>query len=359
MAELNDNRVARAAIAATAVAVPPHTFTRDDVKTYIGRVFDIDERRAEALMAVVDNAQIQKRHSIFPLDYTVERRSLTQTSREYQQHAVALGCQVAADCLSRASMTASDVDMIITVSCTGFMIPSLDAHLINRLGFRSDVRRLPLTELGCAAGGMALARAADYIRAFPDSTVLIVSVELPTLTFQRDDVSQANLISSMLFGDGAAAAIVTGREPEGLHIVDSETYTFPQSLAAMGFDLRDTGFHIILAKDVPELIRGRIKDLVDGFLQRRGLSRDQLRAFLFHPGGQKLLAYIEEQLELCRCRTQLSWDVLANYGNLSSATILFIVDAFLRNPTLRTGEYGLAGAFGPGFSAELLLLQWR
>jgi len=159
MAELETNRLAGAAIAATAVAVPPHTFTRDEVKTYIGRVFDIDERRAEALMAVVDNAQIQKRHAIFPLDYTVERRSLTQTSREYQQQAVALGCEVASQCLTRAGMTAPDVDMVITVSCTGFMIPSLDAHLINRLGFRSDVRRLPLTELGCAAGAMALARA--------------------------------------------------------------------------------------------------------------------------------------------------------------------------------------------------------
>ena len=359
MAELETNRVAGAAIAATAVAVPPHTLTRDEVKSYVGRVFAIDDRRAEALMTVVDNAQIQKRHAVFPIDHTVERRSLTETSREYQQHAVALGCQVAADCLSRASMPASDVDMIITVSCTGFMIPSLDAHLINRLGFRSNVRRLPLTELGCAAGGMALGRAADYIRAYPGSTVLIVSVELPTLTFQRDDVSQGNLISSVLFGDGAAAAIVTGRHREGLHIVDAETYTFPQSLDAMGFDLRDTGFHIILAKDVPDLIRGRIKDLVDGFLQRRGLSRGELHAFLLHPGGQKLLAYIEEQLELCRCRTQLSWDVLANYGNLSSATILFILDAFLRAPTLRTGEYGLAAAFGPGFSAELVLLQWR
>jgi alkylresorcinol/alkylpyrone synthase len=359
MAELETNRVAGAAIAATAVAVPPHTFTRDEVKTYIGRVFDIDERRAEALMAVVDNAQIQKRHAIFPLDYTVERRSLTQTSREYQQQAVALGCEVASQCLTRAGMTASDVDMVITVSCTGFMIPSLDAYLLNRLGFRSDVRRLPLTELGCAAGAMALARAADYVRAYPGSTVLIVCVELPTLTFQRDDISQANLISSVLFGDGAAATIVTGRDRRGLHIVDSETYTFPQSLDAMGFDLRDTGFHIILAKDVPELIRGRIKDLVDGFLRRCGLSRDQLSAFLFHPGGQKLLAYIEEQLGLCRCRTQLSWDILANYGNLSSATILFILDAFLRSQTLRTDDYGLAAAFGPGFSAELVLLQWR
>jgi alkylresorcinol/alkylpyrone synthase len=238
------------------------------------------------------------------------------------------------------------------------MIPSLDAHLINLMGFRSDVRRLPLTELGCAAGAMALARASEFVRAFPDKTVLVVSVELATLTFQRGDLSQANLISCVLFGDGAAAAVVTGREASGPRIVDATTYTFPQSLDAMGFDLRESGFHIVLSKDVPQMIRDRISELVDGFLARRGLTRKAMAAFLLHPGGQKLLSYVEEQLGLCRCDTQLSWDVLAQYGNLSSATILFVLDACLTTKTMNPGDYGLAAAFGPGFSAELLLLQW-
>jgi alkylresorcinol/alkylpyrone synthase len=248
--------------------------------------------------------------------------------------------------------------MIVTVSCTGFMIPSLDAHLIELMGFRPNVRRLPLTELGCAAGAMALARAWEYVRAFPDKTVLIVSVELPTLTFQRRDLSQANLISCVLFGDGAAAALVTGRPAKGPVILDTDTYTFPHSLDAMGFALRDNGFHIVLSKDVPQMVRERIKGLVDGFLEQRGLAREQIAAFLLHPGGQRLLSYIEEQLGLCRCDTELSWDVLGQYGNLSSATILFILDAWLTRRTMRAGDYGLAAAFGPGFSAELLLLKW-
>src|SRR5207302_3410965 len=142
--------------------------------------------------------------------------------------------------------------LVVTVSCTGVMIPSLDAHLINDLGFRSDVRRLPITELGCAAGAAALSRAWEFMRGFPEANVLVIAVELPTLTFQRGDLSQANLISCVLFGDGAAAALVTGRPGQGPHIVDAETYTFPQSLDAMGFDLRDTGFHIVLSKDVPQ-----------------------------------------------------------------------------------------------------------
>lgn len=347
-----------AIVAATATAVPPHTLTRDDVKTYIRKVFDLEERRLDAMMTVIDNAQVHKRHAIFPVEEIVKCRPLAQKSDEYRDHAVRLGRQVAEDCVARAGFTPADIDMIITVSCTGFMIPSLDAHLINLMGFRPDIRRLPLTELGCAAGAMALSRASEFIRAFPDKTVLIVSVELATLTFQRGDLSQANLISCVLFGDGAAAAVVTGRPASGPAILDARTYTFPDSLDAMGFDLRDSGFHIVLSKDVPQMIRGKIRDLVDDFLGQHGLTRNEMAAFILHPGGQKLLAYIEEQLGLCRCDTQLSWDVLGQYGNLSSATILFILHEWLTRKSVNAGDYGLAAAFGPGFSAELLLLKW-
>jgi Predicted naringenin-chalcone synthase len=353
-----DHQRHAATIAATATAVPPHILTREDVKTYMRRVFDVGERRLEAMMTVIDNAQVHTRHSIFPVEQIVEPRPLTQKSRDYQEHAVRLGQRAAEECLANAGMTPGDIDLIITVSCTGFMIPSLDAHLINLMGFRSDVRRLPLTELGCAAGAMALARASEFVRAFPEKTVLIVSVELATLTFQRGDLSQANLISCVLFGDGAAAAVVTGRRAAGPRILGTETYTFPQSLDAMGFDLRDTGFHIVLSKDVPQMIREEIRRVVDGFLARSGLTREAIAAFILHPGGQKLLSYVEEQLGLCRCDTQFSWDVLGQYGNLSSATILFILHEWLTKKTMTGGEYGLAAAFGPGFSAELLLLQW-
>ena len=345
-------------IAATSIAVPPFLLTREDVKTYMRRVFDVGERRLDAMMTVIDNAQVHQRHSIFPVEYIVTPRSLEQLSLEYKEHAIRLGCEAAERCLANAGMNPPDIDMIITVSCTGFMIPSLDAHLIELMGFRSNVRRLPLTELGCAAGAMALARATEFVRASPGTSVLIVAVELPTLTFQRGDLSQAHLISSVLFGDGAAAAVITDRPMSGPQIVDSDTYTFPTSLDAMGFDLRDSGFHIVLSKDVPQMIREKIRMLVDTFLQRSGLSRDNLSAFLLHPGGQKLLSYVEQELELDRADTQLSWDVLGEYGNLSSATILFILHAFLTTRTMSRGAYALAAAFGPGFSAELLLLQW-
>jgi alkylresorcinol/alkylpyrone synthase len=345
-------------ISATATALPPHILTREDVKHYMRRVFEVPERRLDAMMSVVDNAQVRQRHSIFPIEYVVEPRPLTQTNNEYIEHSIKLGRQVAEECLQAAGLRPSDVDLLVTVSCTGFMIPSLDAHLIHHLGFRSDVCRMAFTELGCAAGAMALSRAADYLRANPGATALIISVELPTLTFQRKDISQANLISCVLFGDGAAAVILSGTPKKGPRIVATETYTFPNSLDAMGFDLRDSGFHILLSKDVPQMIRAEIGGLVDGFLGKHGLRREEMKGWILHPGGAKLLSNIEEELSLCRCDTQPSWDVLSECGNLSSATILFILREWIEKKPLQPGEYALAAAFGPGFSAEFLLLQW-
>lgn len=348
-----------ATISASATALPPYLITRDDVKYYMGRVFDIPERRVEAMMAIVDNAQVHQRHAIFPIDYTIEPRALSKTNDEYIEHAVKLGREAAEKCLSRAGLRPEDVDLIITVSCTGFMIPSLDAHLIKLMGFRSNIRRMPFTELGCAAGAMAISRAADYIKSNPGSNVLIIAVELPSLTFQRKDISQANLISSILFGDGAAAVVVTGQDKPGPRVLVTETYTFPDSLGAMGFDLRDSGFHILLAKDVPEMIGERIQELVHGFLERHGKTRQDIKGWILHPGGARLLGNVEEQLGLCKCDTQPSWDILANVGNLSSATILFILQEWLEKRPLKPGEHAIAAAFGPGFSAEFLLLQWN
>jgi len=324
----------------------------------MGRVFDIPERRLEAMMAIVDNAQVHKRYAIFPVEYTVEPRSLAKTNQEYIEHAVKLGREAAEKCLERAGVRPDEVDLIITVSCTGFMIPSLDAHLINLMGFRSNVRRMPFTELGCAAGAMALGRAADYLKAHPGGNVLIIAVELPSLTFQRKDISQANLISSILFGDGAAAVLVSGKAEKGPRILVSETYTFPDSLDAMGFDLRDSGFHILLSKDVPEMIGEKIRGLVHGFLDRHGRTREDIKGWILHPGGARLLGNVEKELGLCKCDTEPSWNILSNVGNLSSATILFILQEWLEKKPLNAGDYALAAAFGPGFSAEFLLLQW-
>jgi alkylresorcinol/alkylpyrone synthase len=347
-----------ATIAGTATAVPPHLLTRDIVKQRMKDVFLLDGKRLEAIHTVIDNSQIDQRYSVFPVEHIIEPRPLAQINTEYREKAVELGLRAAADALGQAGMVPSDVDLLITVSCTGVMIPSLDAYLAQEMGFRSDVRRLPITELGCAAGAAGLARAWEYLRAFPNRTALLVAVELPTLTFQRKDFSQANLISAILFGDGAAGVVITGREVPGPRILASESYLFPNSLDAMGFDLRDSGFHIVLSKDVPQLIREKIKGLVDGFLAGHGLRRENISAFILHPGGQKLLSFMEAELDLSRTDTEFSWEVLRRFGNLSSASVLFILQEWLSKRKMASGSYGLLIAFGPGFTAEMLLLQW-
>jgi alkylresorcinol/alkylpyrone synthase len=345
-------------IAATATAVPQHRFGRDEVKRYLQHVFSLDAARLQAILAIVDNSRVKQRYCIHPVEAIIEPRPLEEISREYAEHAVKLGAEVTSGCLMRAGLTPADVDLLITVSCTGIMIPSLDAHLANDLGFRSDVRRLPITELGCAAGASALARATDYVRAYPGATALIVAVELPSLTFQRHDRSQANLISTILFGDGAAAALVTGRAAAGPRVSFTESFLFPHSLDAMGFDLKSSGFHIVLSRDVPDMIRERIRGLVDAFLARGGVRRDQLAAFIVHPGGQKLLAFIEEELGLSAEDTACSWHVLSEYGNQSSASVLFVLHEWLARHSPAAGAHGLVAAFGPGFSADMLLLRW-
>jgi alkylresorcinol/alkylpyrone synthase len=271
---------------------------------------------------------------------------------------VRLAGKVAQDCLEKAGLRAEDIDLIITVSCTGVMIPSVDAYLINALGFRNDVKRLPITELGCAGGAAALARAAEFVAAFPQQSVLVIAVEIPSLAFQRGNLSQANLISTALFGDGAAAAVVSGQGLQGPRIVDSASFLFPDSLDAMGFELKDSGFHIVLSKEVPLLIRDRIRELACALMGRNGVSREEIRAFILHPGGQKLLQYMEKELGLTRRDTQYSWDVLREYGNLSSASVLFVLHEWLIQRAMAAGDYGVLAAFGPGFSAELSLLQW-
>lgn len=347
-----------ATIAATATALPAHELPQEEAIQAMSDVFPMEEAQLQAIQTLFSNAGVRKRYTVMPLRELIRHRPLEQTSREYQEAAIALGREVAEKALGQAGLAPVEVDYLITVSCTGVMIPSLDAHLINALGMRPQTRRLPITELGCAAGAAALSRARDYVQAFPKAKVLIVAVELPSLTFQRKDLTMPNMVSCAIFGDGAAAAVVTGEPGAGPRIVDTQSYLFPDSIDAMGFDLKDGGLHIVLSKDVPDLVRSRIKGIIGGFLGPHGVQPEQLKAFLLHPGGKKILHYLEDELGLTRADTGTSWHVLENFGNMSSASILFVLEQLLREPPRQAGDFGLMAAFGPGFSAEMLLLQW-
>jgi len=345
-----------ATIAATATAVPAHRFSLADAKRALRQVMPLSPDRLKAVESIFDNGGVEQRYSPFPIDYLVRSRPLEVVSREYRAQAIEIGSRVCSDCLERAGVCAREVSLLITVSCTGIMIPSLDAHLINALGFRPDVRRLPITELGCSAAATALARARDFLIAYPESAVLVAAVEFPSLTFQASDSSIANLVSCALFGDGAAAALVSGADVPGVRILDSESRLFPDSYDALGFELKQTGLHIILGKHLPDVIRSGLRDMTEGFLTRNGLSLETLTFIALHPGGKKLIQAAEEVLGASRDRTQPTWDILREYGNLSSASVLFVLDAWTSSGSLHPGDLGLMVAFGPGFSVELLLL---
>ena len=345
---------------ASATAHPPYRYDQAEVIAALPLWLSAEQRLLALAKRVFEGAAVQARYGCRPLYDLAQTLSMTETSNLYRHYACQLGEDVARVSLARAHIKPEEVDFIITASCTGFMIPSLDAYLANALGFTHHVKRLPVTELGCAAGGVALARAFDYLQAFPEHTVLVVSVELPSLTFQFRDLSPANVVSCALFGDGAAAIVLSGKTaPKQPRILATQSTLFPQTTDVMGFDLRDTGFHIVLSAEVPELVCAEVPQLTKHFLEPQGISVSDITHFLLHPGGRRVLEGLVVCLGVTPEQASVSKAILRDYGNLSSASVLYILDRFLTTEPTQSGDLGLLLAFGPGFSAEALLLQWQ
>jgi alkylresorcinol/alkylpyrone synthase len=262
--------------------------------------------------------------------------------------------------LGRAGLSTDDVDAILFVTVTGVATPSIDARLMNRLALPSDVKRMPIFGLGCVAGAAGIARAADYVRAYPDQVALLLSVELCSLTLQREDLSIPNLIASGLFGDGAAAVLVVGdeRQAAGPRIVASRSIFYRDSERVMGWDISEDGFRIVLSADVPQVVRDHLREDVDAFLAGHGLSRKEIASWVCHPGGPKVLEAMEETLELPEGALAVTWKSLREVGNLSSTSVLLVLADTLESHRPPPGSYGMLLAMGPGFCSELVLLQW-
>lgn len=346
-------------IVSVATAYPEHRLSPEQVRQELRKILVGSSDILDLLLGMVETSGVKNRFMVQPLEHIVKERSLEKQCKEFTRGSIDLGRQVTERALARAGLQPRDIDLLITVSCTGFMIPSLDAYLMNALGFRSDCRRLPITELGCAGGAAAVARADDFL-AGRGGNALVVAVELPTLTFQSKDLTLPAMISALLFGDGAAAMVLSSKtDRAGAEILESASHLFPDSTRAMGFDLKTTGFHIVLRKDVPELIRSKLPELCGGLLARRGLTKEDLAFYALHPGGRKILEYMAEELGVSASALGASWKILEQVGNLSSASVIAVYEEELQRRAPRDGELGLMAAFGPGFSAELLLLAWR
>jgi alkylresorcinol/alkylpyrone synthase len=345
-----------ARIARPSIALPPHRLTPVELAHELPRIFADSAISGPALLRMANRCGVERRFLVRPLAETIADVDLGERSRIYALHAVELAARAAASALQQSGVAAAAVDLVISVSCTGYMLPSLDAHLVARLGLRPDVRRLPITELGCVAGAAALSRAADYLRGYPDSRVLVIAVETPSLTFQPTDASPDNAVSALIFGDGAAAVVLGAELGPACEILDSASLIAPGTLSEMGFDLRANGFWVVLSAAVPDLLRRGLRDLVVPLLARHELCLEDLGFFCVHPGGPKILKAVGEALGI-EHRLEHAWAVLRDYGNLSSASILFVLQRLYDQPP-SPGSLGLLLAFGPGLSLEALLVRW-
>ena len=348
-------------IASLATAVPPHRVPQDEAMDFFQRSFDIPASRRGRLKQLFLNAEIETRYAAAPIDWYEQAHSFELKNDLYIDRAIELLKQVAIDSLSVAGLACSDVDTLVTVSSTGVAVPALDVRLMEELPFRRNVQRLPVFGLGCAGGALGLARAAACARAQPGSRVLCLVVELCTLTFCRSDQTTANVVATALFGDGAAGAVLTTDGP-GPAIKAWGEHTWPGSLDVMGWHVTQRGLELQLSRGVPDFARHRVRGVTDEFLASVGLELADVDDFICHPGGSKVLEALEDAFRLPSGGLAASREILRDYGNMSAATVLFILERVLMTSAADNGRregtrrYLMTG-LGPGFSIGYLVLE--
>lgn len=320
----------------------------------------LDAEKVRMLERLHSRVGVDGRYLAYPLSEYESIETWGQANDRWIQAATDLGGQSLRRALAQAGLQPTDLGALFFVSITGVSSPSIDARLINRLGLSANLKRIPIFGLGCVAGAAGLARAADYVRAFPDQIAAVLSVELCSLTIQFDDYSVANMISTGLFGDGSAAVLVAGNDcpnVTGPAILATRSVFYPQSEEVMGWKVSEKGFQIVLSEGVP-LYAQKLAGDIDSFLAERNLTRDSIGSWILHTGGPKILEATAAGLGLPREALDASWQCLSRTGNLSSASVLLVLEEFMKNRRPIPGSYSILAAMGPGFCAELVLLQW-
>lgn len=352
-------------LAGISSALPPHRYSQRTITESFARLCATTDKERRLLERFHAATCVDYRHLAIPLDDYAQLDGFGQTNDIFIDTALDLAERAARGALDRAGLDPRDVDMVLSTSITGLATPSIEARLAGRLGMRSDVKRLPIFGLGCVAGAAGLARLHDYLRAWPDHAALLLSVELCSLTVQRDDVSVPNLVASGLFGDGAAAVVAVGSERPpprsgraGPEILASRSRLYPDTERVMGWDIGGSGFRIVLSAGVAEVVETHLADDVGSFLAEHGLATERVPSWVCHPGGPKVIEAILRTLRLPRGALDVTWRSLADVGNLSSASVLHVLQRTMETvrPPARTP--GLLMAMGPGFCSELVLLRW-
>jgi len=319
---------------------------------------DQDERFQRKVIKLFEGAGVDRRYSIMDPEEVFIATSFEEKNNIYAREVVKLAEKSLKKSLEKVHLKPSDIDYIITVSCTGIMIPSMDAYLINSLQMKQDIVRLPVTEMGCAAGVSGIIYAKNFLKLNPNKRAVVVAVEAPTVTFQLEDYSMTNIVSAAIFGDGASSVILSSyEEDKGPQIIDEAMYHFYDATQMMGFNLVNTGLQMILDKEVPQKISDHFPAIVHPFLERNNLTIQDINHLIFHPGGKKIVQTVEDLFGVLGKNIDDTKEVLRLYGNMSSATVLYVLERFMdRNPA--KGERGLMLSFGPGFSAQRILLEW-
>jgi alkylresorcinol/alkylpyrone synthase len=341
-------------------AFPENTYEQQAITATLKEAWQSQMDNPATLDRLHARCGVDRRHLVLPLEAYDRVTSWGEANDLWIDSAQRLGRDAICRAITPLGIAPGDINALYFVSVTGVASPSIDARLVNRMGLSPNIKRVPIFGLGCVAGAAGLARAADYVRAYPDQIAVVLSVELCSLTWQRDDVSVANMISTGLFGDGAAAAVVAGRDTKfrGPEVVATKSIFYPGSEDAMGWSISETGFHIVLSPDVPKIIRKNLGSDVDCFLTEAGLHRSDIASWIIHTGGPKVLEAVEDSLELPPHALDLSWNCLRSVGNLSSASVLVVLQEVLAHRRGEPGTYSILAAMGPGFCSELLLLRW-
>jgi len=348
-------------IRAVAKALPPFHRPTEEILPLVEQwLSGQEERFRQKVLRLFRYAEVDHRYSIMSPEEVFTETSFEDKNRLYAERMTDLAESALKEALYKAGLEPGDLDLIITTSCTGIMIPSVDAHLVNRLRLRRDILRLPVTEMGCGGGTSALIYAQEMLRHEGARHAAVIALESPTSTFQLQDFSMTNMVSAALFGDGVACAIL-GPAPDTLapSIVHSGMYHFYDDPHMMGFHLRNSGLQMILDPAVPEKIEAQLDDILSPFLAEQELNLADIQHFIFHPGGKKIVRLVEEKLAAVGGQINHTKAVLRRYGNMSSATVLYVLQEFLEKENTQTEDYGLMLSFGPGFSAQRLLLQWH
>lgn len=357
-------------ICSVGTSIPKHNISQEEVKELVQNVFGYTNREIKRLLPVFDHAQIENRQFVVAKKWFEEGHTFAEKNSIYRENAIHYSLEAIDDCLQNEHFLNNvipyeAVDLIIYVSSSGLSTPTIDAFLLNERPFRQDVQRMPLWGLGCAGGAIGLSRAHDWVKAHPEKNALIICCEFCGVTFQKGDHRKSNLVGTALFGDGVSAALLVGEDSPYLKdkrqavpkVTSTSSRTKRNSTDVMGWDVTNHGLQVIFSKSIPSLVESFWKEHIELFFQQLQVEKESIYAYIAHPGGVKVLQAMEEVLQSEKEKLRHSYNVLRNHGNMSSVTVLYVLKEWMREG-IKAGEKGILSALGPGFSSELLLMEW-